>query len=154
MTEEEEPMKVCPECRSHFSQEHVFCPEDGTLLLLSDPEWEALLEYGAETILVFRPVSDSEFDEDDVETSDTFDTDPFNLPNTTVFDPNSRTDTWFAEGQQAEAELACAQPTEPLPGVYSRALEGDESYPSMSLRHVPLAVSILAGIVVVTLTLL
>ena len=68
-----------------------------------------------------------------------------------VFDPDSRTGAWFAEGVGAEQELASVTPSRLLPAVYLRALE-EEASSSSRLRHVPWAVG--AGIAGIAITLL
>lgn len=70
-----------------------------------------------------------------------------------VFDPETRTGAWFAEGEGAEQELASVTPSRLLPEVYLRALE-EESSPS-PLRHLPWAIGAgIAGIAIVLAALL
>jgi hypothetical protein len=71
-----------------------------------------------------------------------------------VFDPETRTGAWFAEGEGAEQELASVTPSRLLPEVYLRALEEDAGS-SSRLRHVPWAIGAgIAGIAIVLAVLL
>ena len=84
---------------------------------------------------------------------------PFHTPvvdKVEVFDPESRTGAWFAEGEGAEQELASVTPSRLLPVVYLRGLEEDPGSPSYIRRHWAIGVGIagFAGIALALLVLL
>jgi hypothetical protein len=143
-------MKVCPVCGMQVDDQHMLCPRDRTLLLMDDGQDS---DYEPETVLVFLPLLETAPDDGP---SELFDPDPLEVLDPDppeAFEPDSWTGAWFAEGEQAEQELAAVTPSDPLPEVYSRALEAADS--SMRLYRVPWAIGVgLAGFAVVMLTLL
>ena len=122
-------MKFCTTCRMRFWDEHLFCPLDRTFLLRDEVQ-EGVFDLGPEApTLVFRSLPDPEQPIPEQPISE----------QPEPFDPDSRTGAWFAEGEDAEQELASATPSRPLPGIYSRALEEEADRPS-PLRHIPWAI--------------